>query len=118
MEKVPITVGPASLMVDIADSDSERAQGLSGRESLAEGEGLLFLFDKDDVWAIWMKDMHFPIDIIWADAEGSIITISPDVLPESYPEIFIPVAPARYVLEVPAGYTARQGIVVGDKIVI
>lgn len=118
MGKTRIVVGSATLLVDIADTDEERIQGLSGRESLPEGEGLLFLFDTADSWGIWMKDMQFPIDILWADAEGRISTIAADISPATYPEVFLPSAPAQYVLELPAGYAAKAGIAEGDKIVL
>lgn len=113
-----LTIGATTLAVDVADTDEERVQGLSGRPSLAEGTGLFFVFEEDSAWGIWMKDMRFPIDIIWADASGTIVTIAHEVSPETYPEVFMPTAPARYVLEVPAGYAKKAGIAEGQKIVI
>ena len=63
-----------------------------------------------------MKDMRFPIDIIFADNAGVITMIYHSVLPETYPEVFYPKQLARYVLEVPGGYARKQGIVEGAKI--
>ena len=113
-----ITVGTATIAVEVADTESLREQGLSGRTSLAEGKGMLFVFDTDDTWGIWMKDMQFPLDIVWISAEGVVVSVKAGAAPESYPEAFYPTAPARYVLELPAGYAAAQGIVEGVKVVI
>ncbi len=113
-----ITVGGISVAVDIADTDALREQGLSGRDTLPEGKGMLFVFEQDNAWGIWMKDMRFPIDIIWADGQGRVITIADSIAPGTYPEIFYPSAPARYVLELPAGFAAAHGIAVGSKLEI
>lgn len=80
---------------------------------------MLFVFDKEDTWGIWMKDMQFAIDIIWADRTGTIITIARNVTPDTYPQAFYASEPrAIYVLEVPAGFTERQGIAEGAKFVL
>lgn len=113
-----ITVGPARVAVEVADTDQLRVDGLSGRTGLAEGAGMLFVFGYDEAWGIWMKDMRFALDIIWADAEGKIVHIEESAQPDSYPTIFRPGTPARYVLEVPAGFVEREGIEVGQQIVL
>ena len=114
-----ITVGQVAVVVDVADTESLREQGLSGRLNLPEGQGMLFVFDSDGQWGIWMKGMQFPIDIVWADASGTVVTVAANIAPDTYPEkSFYPAAPARYVLELPAGFTTAHGIVVGSKIVL
>ncbi|MDZ4225999.1 MAG: DUF192 domain-containing protein, partial [Patescibacteria group bacterium] len=81
------------------------------RTSLAEGEGMLFVFEEQGAHGIWMKDMQFAIDIVWASRNGTIITIAERVAPDTYPQSFYASsAEARYVLEVPAGFVARAGI--------
>lgn len=113
-----ISIGATTVVVEVATTPALRAQGLSGKESLAWGRGMLFIFPKEEAWGFWMKDMQFPIDIIWADKEGVIHTILSNVLPSTYPQVFHPVAPALYVLEVPAGYARERAIGVGQKIVV
>lgn len=113
-----VTVGDTTLVVDVADTPALRQQGLSGRESLASGSGMLFIFPQEGNWGFWMKDMRFALDIIWANDAGVIVTIWPHVAPSTYPKVFYPHAPALYVLEVPAGYAAAAGIGVGQKIVV
>ncbi len=106
--------------VAIADTQSERTKGLGGVEFMGPGEGMLFVFDKNDKWRIWMKDMLFGIDIIWIDENGKIIDIREFVYPETYekliPDVFEPIEPARYVLEVVAGFAGANGIKVGDMV--
>jgi len=119
IQQIPtVTVGTTTIVVDIATTSVARAQGLSGRGSLAWGQGMLFVFPKEEYWGFWMKDMQFAIDIIWANEEGIINTVLSSASPDTYPQKFYPTAPALYVLEVPAGYAAAQGIGVGQKIVV
>ena len=114
-----VTIGKTHIEAELAVTQVQREQGLSGRTYLSAGKGMLFVFDAPDTWGIWMKDMHFPIDIVWADTNGMIITIEHNVAPSSYPaHSFYPSNPAEYVLELPAGYTKAQSIAVGQKIVI
>ena len=60
-----------------------------------------------------MKEMNFPIDIIWLDENLKIVAIKENAMTESYPEVFTPSTPARYVLEVPAGFVQKNKISVG-----
>ncbi len=113
-----ITIGTTSIEAELATTELEQEQGLSGRVSLPPGRGMFFVFNKPDKWGIWMKDMRFPIDIIWANENGIIVTIEHDVPPSSYPNSFYPSAPSLYVLEVPAGFTKTFGIAIGQQIVV
>ncbi len=114
-----IQVGSAEITVEVADTLELQTRGLSGRDSLQEGEGMLFVFAEEGTHGIWMKDMRFSIDIAWAASDGTILTIEESVSPATYPESFYATTPqARYVLEVPAGYFKRVGVAVGDKIVV
>ncbi len=113
-----ITVGSSTVSAEIASTQDERNQGLSGRLALAQGSGMLFVFAGDGNWGFWMPDMHFSIDIIWADAGGAILSIDSDVSPASYPSVYYPNGNARYVLEVPAGFAAAEHITVGSHMSI
>ncbi|HVS79909.1 MAG TPA: DUF192 domain-containing protein, partial [Candidatus Paceibacterota bacterium] len=88
---------------------------LSDRASLAADAGLLFIFPQPDYIGIWMKDMNFPIDVIWLDSTMKVIYIVPNMTPESYPKVYTPTSPAAYVLEVNAGVAARENIKIGDQ---
>lgn len=106
------------LNVEIARTEVARQRGLSGRETIAENQGLLFIFDKPDFYGIWMKDMRFPIDILWLDEGGVIVDIKRNAVPESYPDVFYPNVPATYVLELLAHFSELHNVEVGDVVTL
>ncbi len=107
--------GETAVDVEIASSPQAREHGLSGRTGLGAGKGLLFIFENDGNWGIWMKGMTFSIDIIWVDSAGRVVTVQPSVSPDTYPKVFYPSLPARYVLEVPAGFARTNSIYEGAR---
>lgn len=117
-DQVRIVFGNTTLSAEIADESAERILGLSGREALGDREGLLFVFDAPGRHGIWMKDMLFPIDIIWLDANFQIVGLETNVSPDTFPTSFNPEGDAKYVLEVNAGLSESSGVVLGDEIVI
>ena len=110
-----VEVAGRLLRVAVADSIEERARGLSGRAGLAPDEGMLFVFPEDGKYSFWMKDMRFPIDILWLSSDGVIVRLVPSVSPDTYPQSFSSERVARYVLELPAGYSEAHDIHVGDN---
>jgi uncharacterized protein len=113
-----VVAGTTTIAVEVANTHQTRRQGLSGRTALPEGTGMLFAFEQEGEWGIWMKDMRFPIDIVWMDSAGRVLTVAHNVSPATYPNSFYPDAPARYVLELPAGYAAARGIAEGTELVV
>ncbi len=111
-----ITLGGTPVTVDIADTQEKRVLGLSGRESIAEDTGMLFAFDIIGAHTIWMKNMNFPIDILWIDASNHIVHIEQNISPDTYPDTFSTPTPAAFVLELPADFTNIHAIQVGDSI--
>ncbi len=109
-----IYLNGAAIRVTVVDTPELRQKGLSGRGGLEPDEGMLFVFPEDGVYAFWMKDMLFSIDIVWISAEGKIVHIAKSVSPSTYPTSFEPPLPVRYVLELPAGYTDQHKIAIGD----
>ncbi|OGG58651.1 hypothetical protein A2853_02885 [Candidatus Kaiserbacteria bacterium RIFCSPHIGHO2_01_FULL_55_17] len=103
-----------TIRVTLADTPEEREKGLSGWNGLSEDEGMLFVFEDDGKPAFWMKDMKFAIDILWISREGMVVDMRQDVSPETYPTAFAPRSEARYVLELPAGYTETHQIRLED----
>ncbi|KKU81780.1 MAG: hypothetical protein UY07_C0009G0017 [Parcubacteria group bacterium GW2011_GWA1_47_8] len=108
------TLRGTPLVLEVADTDSSRARGLSSHAPLESGHGMLFEFPSDGGYGIWMKDMSFPIDIIWLDKDYRVVDTKTHAKPESYPEIFIPRVLARYVLEVGEGFLDEHRISIGD----
>jgi uncharacterized membrane protein (UPF0127 family) len=114
-EVVPITIGAVAVRASVADSLAERMTGLSNTPSLPLNMVKLFVFDTDGSHSIWMKDMQYPIDIIWLDSEGRVVHIAPSVDPSTYPASFFSPVPARYVVEAGAGFAATHGVVPGTQ---
>ena len=113
-----ITINGQHLRVEVASTPQQQQDGLSGRSSLVKDTGMLFVFPQASNVGFWMKDMKFSLDIIFADAGGTIVSIAANLSPDTYPAVYYPAAPAQYVLEVPAGYAASHSIATGQKIVI
>lgn len=113
-----VFLGGEEIAVTVADTPSLRAQGLSGREKLEPNEGMFFVFPEPALSGFWMKDMLFPIDIIYFDADRRIVDVWERATPESYPKVFTPRVPAQFVLEVPAGFFADHHLNLGNIIEI
>lgn len=105
------------LEVYIADTDQKRMVGLAAINSLGEDEGMLFFFDTDAYHSFWMKDMSYPIDIVWLDSEKNIVTIVENADPADFPSTYTPTSPARYVLEVNAGFSSQHSLEEGMQLV-
>ena len=111
-----LKINDTEVNIQIADSVKERELGLSGREGLADNEGLFFIFDEPGFYNFWMKDMKFSIDIIWIDDNSKVADLTLNVMPETYPTLFTSKIPAKYVLEVPAGFVNKNNIKIGNHI--
>lgn len=105
-----------TLNVEVVSSDFDRMKGLGNRKELAKDTGMLFIFDSEDIHGIWMRDMQFPIDILWLDKNMQVIAMKENVSQWTYPLMFYPNKPAKYVLEINAGAAKRYDIKVGDVV--
>ncbi|MFM7088432.1 MAG: DUF192 domain-containing protein [Candidatus Paceibacterota bacterium] len=111
-----VEIGGKAVKVELALSDTEKAKGLSGRPSLKEEEGMLFVFENTTRHPFWMKDMLIPIDMIWIDEVGVVVYIAHEAQPNSYPALFGSNVESKYVLEVTAGFAKRHKVVIGSKV--
>ncbi|MES2748899.1 MAG: DUF192 domain-containing protein [Patescibacteria group bacterium] len=109
----PFIIGGISLQASIADTDRERAQGLSDTPYIPAGIAKFFIFETEQPWSFWMKDMNYPIDIFWVNESGRVVHVVEFASPDSYPESFVPPAPAKYVIETKAGFAQENNIGVG-----
>jgi len=110
--------GGVSLRIEYALTQAERERGLSGREDIPENFGMLFIFPVSDRYGFWMKNTLVPLDIFWLDDKGQVVSIARDVAPASFPNVFYPSSPARYVLETAAGFVASHGIATGTPLLL
>ena len=113
-----VSVGGKVFLVDVAETKYLQERGFSGHAPITDNEGMFFIFKEPDNYGFWMKDMLFPIDILWMDADLKIIHIEKNVKPDSYPKVFYPEAPALYVLEISAGEAQKLQIKIGDTVKI
>jgi uncharacterized membrane protein (UPF0127 family) len=101
----------------VADTIEERELGLGGRVSLGENEAMIFVFDIPAQYEFWMKDMKFPIDIIWLDEKFKVVHIESNVTPETYPdEVFVPEENSLYVIETAALFAEKNNLKIGDTV--
>lgn len=104
--------------IELARTDAQQMRGLMYREGISENEGMLFIFDKDDYYDFWMKNMNFPIDMVWMDSDFKVVHIEKDAPPcTTRPcPLYGPEKPTRYVLEIKANLSDKRGIEVGDML--
>lgn len=101
--------------IEIANNDEKRTQGLMWRKEMPKNSGMLFIFDAEKQLSFWMKNTLIPLDIIYVNRFKEIIAIHKNTVPLS--EISIPSKqPAKYVIEVNAGFCNNNMININDKI--
>jgi uncharacterized membrane protein (UPF0127 family) len=105
----------AGIDIELAQDDAQRQLGLMYRDTLAENQGMLFLFDNEEVRAFWMKNTILSLDMIFVNARNEIVTIHKYTTPYSE-ETYESTGPAKYVLEVNAGYADKRKVSVGDRV--
>ena len=104
-------------LVELARTNEETEKGLMFRNHLDKDKGMLFIFDKEDIYPFWMKNTLIALDIIWMDEVGNIVFISKNNQPclaDNCPSIN-PGAKAKYVLEINAGVAEELGIKTGES---
>jgi len=115
-----VSIRGEQFRVEVADTPTKREVGLGGKEPLEQNEGMLFIFETLRSRSFWMRDVTFPIDIIWI-AEESVVGFDIDVQPEPGVPLhklthYRSIEPVDMVLEVPAGTVDRIGIIAGDSV--
>ena len=106
------------LQTEVMVSDQDRQMGLMFRPSLPLDHGMLFIFEQPDFHAIWMKNCKFPIDILWLDDQGKVVHVAEKVPPckaEPCP-VYEPLRRASYVVELNAGLSRKEKVVVGSRV--
>jgi uncharacterized membrane protein (UPF0127 family) len=114
--QVVIKPPKGEIVAEVVDTPASRELGLSGRTGLKKDEGMLFVFDKPGKYGFWMKDMLFPIDMVWISEDGLVVNVERNVTPESYPKAFINTIDAKHVLEINQGTAVTYGMYIGSKV--
>ena len=105
-----VEIGGARYAVEVADDDAERARGLMCRDEMSADHGMLFVHEREEPQAYWMKNTRIPLDILYFDSAAKLVSQQRDVPPCSAGDRCPPypsTAPARFVLELNAGEAAR-----------
>jgi len=112
------TYSGEKIPVEVADTLKKRNLGLGKRASLKKGWGMLFVFEKKKTHRFWMKDMQFPLDIIWLD-NHRIVHIIHNAKPANFrdePEVMTSPVPVNFVLEIAAGRATKLGLKTGQRL--
>ena len=109
-----LTIGSATVSVEIADDPAEREHGLMKRDTLGADQGMLFVYPDERPRSFWMKDTSLPLSIAYLDAQGRIVRIA-DMTP--FDTSTVPsLRPAMYALEVNQGWFAKHAVQVGASV--
>jgi len=107
----------ASLLVEIARDDYTRTKGLMFREDMPSNQGMLFVFDEEEVRYFWMRNTAVSLDMMFCDSEYEIVHIEKYTRPYS-DQTYSSNVPARYVLETVAGFTDLYHIRPGFRLIL
>jgi uncharacterized protein len=117
--QVNVTLNGLVLVADISATNEQRTKGLSVKDGLAENEAMLFVFGNAAEHRFWMKDMKFPIDIIWIDSDKNVVYIEHNLQPctsEVLCTTYKPNDDSLYVLETVGGFAEKYDIVKGTRV--
>lgn len=117
--QISVAVNGLVLVADIAATDEQRTKGLSVKDSLAENEAMLFVFEDEAEHTFWMKNMKFPIDIIWIDTDKTVVHIEHNLQPcssELFCSTYKPNDDSLYVLETIGGFAEKHDVVKGSRV--
>jgi len=120
-QKPKVKINNTEIEVEIADTPEKRTKGLSGRDSLDQNKGMLFVFPKGSNATFWMKDMKFDLDIFWI-RDAKVVKIDKNTkaqkagTPDDKLTLYHSEGPIDYVLEVNSGFADKNSIKVGDKV--
>ncbi len=120
IERPYVAIHGQKIFVEIADTEQKREKGLSERNSIGENEGMLFLFSQKGSYGFWMKDMRFPIDIVWINGDkivGMERNLDPQIgTSEENLRVYTFSGDIDKVLEIKAGEIERLGLKEGDVV--
>lgn len=111
-----VTINDQEFNVKVAKTEAQKQKGLSGANSIGEKDGMLFIFDTPDHYSFWMKDMKFPIDIIYINGD-KVVTVIRNA-PTQDLKTYQPESPSDKVLEIQAGLSEKYKIDKGSSVII
>lgn len=113
---VKMSIGQRAYTLEVANTQASEEHGLMERDSMPENHGMIFVFSNERVLEFWMKNTRFPLDILFVDSDGKVVSIK---RMEAYDlHTTSSVFPAKYAIELNAGQAQLSGIKVGDQLSI
>ena len=117
---IPITLGDTKYNFEIAKTISQKSTGLSNRNSLCQNCGMIFVYSSENIYPFWMKDTLIPLDMIWFDKTGKIVTYL-NAIPEPNTaitklKVYKNTTPAQYILEINSHDFDKLNLKIGDVI--
>lgn len=113
---ITFTIAGQLWRASVANTLPTRIQGLSNTPFLPVDMVKWFDFDAVGPHSIWMKDMQYPLDIVWLTRDGVVVHIEENISPDTFPTAFSSPTPAWYVLEANVGFVASTSLKLGDQI--
>jgi Uncharacterized conserved protein len=101
--------------IELAETPMQQMQGLMFREKMAPDAGMLFIYDRPQPASFWMKNTLIPLDMIFIGADGRIVNIHQNAVPQSLDAVNS-AGPVKAILEINGGMSARLGIRAGDRV--
>ena len=117
LEKIYISVGKSTFLVEVADNEPKRKYGLMNRKSLGQDEGMLFVFPQSALQSFWMKNTLISLDLAYFTSEG-ILTETFTMEPNQTEEVYNSASKVMYALELNAGTFKKNNIRKGDKLIL
>ena len=111
---VPMKIGDRTFDIEVAKTPQQHEIGLMKRDSMPENHGMIFVFDDEHMLEFWMKDTRIPLDIMYLDASGKVVSVA-TMRPYDLTSISS-LVPAQYAIELNAGMVAKLGIRAGQVI--
>ena len=117
-KQTDVLIGNQKISAEVADTNTLQIKGLSNRDNLDDNAGMLFVFNKPGIYPIWMKEMKFPLDVIWIN-DGKIVEMATLQIPsdKNIPQ-HIPSAISQQVLELNVGFIDQNKVKIGDPVII
>jgi len=116
LRTVPMTIGSKNFTLEVADTDPAREHGLMKRDAMPADHGMIFVFDADAERSFWMKNTRIPLDIIYVNSAGRVVSIA---AMQPYDWSAVPSkGPAKYAIELNQGVAAQTGVRPGDVLTI
>jgi uncharacterized membrane protein (UPF0127 family) len=113
-ERVTIDARGHRIEAELADTPAARDRGLMFRAALPPDHGMLFVYPDDARHCMWMRNTYVPLSVAFLDAQGRVINT--DEMAPQTDLSHCAAAPARYVLEMPAGWFERHGVGAGARL--